>query len=97
MSHSDGLEQPGFISHGEWLAEALLYIVRVCHYTTVACTCVANVDIFAGLPVLDRMTSWGFSNHPKIDRETVDGKMPPKTSFRRIFFTFSSPTTQTHK
>jgi hypothetical protein len=54
--------------------------------------CVANVDIFAGLAVLE-----GFPNHPKIDRETVDAKMPPKTSFRRIFFTFSSPTTQTHK
>jgi hypothetical protein len=23
MTHSDGLEQSGFISHGEWLAEAL--------------------------------------------------------------------------
>jgi hypothetical protein len=34
---------------------------------------------------------------PKIDRETVDAKMPPKTSFRRVVFTFSSPTTQTHK
>jgi hypothetical protein len=55
------------------------------------------VDIFAGLPVLDRMTSWGFPNHPKIDMETVDAKMPSKTSFRRIFYTFSSPTTQIHK
>jgi hypothetical protein len=29
---------------------------------------------------VEQSEQWGFPNHPKIDKETVDAKMPPKFS-----------------
>jgi hypothetical protein len=46
-----------------------IFFAHNCCSVHVCCKC-------GCLPVLDRMTSWGFPNHPKIDRETVDANMP---------------------